>query len=50
MKLRDKISEKEKLKVLSIYMPYNYANHSLLEPVLSQNSHLLRNTARITNV
>lgn len=34
MELRNKISEKEMLNILSIYMPYIYADHSLLDPVL----------------
>jgi len=50
MKLRNKISEKEMLKNLSIYMPYIYEDHSLLDPVLLKNSRLLRNAVRITNI
>lgn len=34
------------LNILSIYMPYIYADHSLLDPVLLLNSQLLRNTVR----
>lgn len=45
MKLKNKILEKEMFKIPSVYMPYIYADHTLLDPV-PQKPQLLRNTVR----